>query len=1112
MMKYLELCVELRKSQMVREGLYQYRNICQQVNIGSLTGVIRSYLKLAEEKTEKARQESKQVVLNLEDLDCIQTPESVLLSAVSGENTHDRTDFLRLVPWVKFLWESYRLCLDILKNNSKVERLYHGVAQQAFKFCLKYNRKTEMRRLCDNLHTHLDQIPNLYNQSIAIHLDNPETHSMHLETRLVQLDHAISMELWLEAFKAMQDIHALFGSSKTPIHPKVMASYYKKMSTVFWKSEKPIFHACALHQHFHLSKEMRKNLTQVEIQRMSTRVLLATLAIPITPERTDIAFLLGMNDVIVEKQCKLATLLGLKSPPTRQSLINDMVQLDILQYVVPEVKELYNWLEVDFNPLKLSERVMKVLNWVRDQAEKESDLQQYIPHLESNTVLRVLQQVAQIYERINFSRLASLVPFVNAFQLEHCIVDAARHCGLQVRIDHASWSLSFGSQPNSLTIEDAPVGPFLQNQPNKIQNQLADMSESLTKAIQLIQPASILQEREEQKQLAIAAYLENSQKNRQQILASRQNIKERQESLNICQDKEEVREAEMQKERKAEQECRELEVKEREMARVVQHHEHIKKIAVHERLEQLKKTELGAKVFKNMCIEDLEKMDPGTILAKQVKHLEKEKKKHEQHLKLKEKEYDHFVRAKHLEEVPLIKKAYEEQLAKENERVEMEINHKSKLEHEYALKEKRRMSKMMEDKEIVLSKQIAAHSIIYEEKQRLYSERLVVERVKRLEDRKRQRREEKRKAYYRQKEEEANRIREEQLKQEREERERLEQKQREEKERERQENLRKLEEQEKKQRARQQEIQEQEQHREEERRALLKVKPKEPVEKEGGWRSEGTRCGFGNDRSPRRGFNDARRPKHGLDDARGPRHSFDDERGPSRGMDDWRSARRGADDDLGSRRGGNDDKDGRRGMDVWRGARREADDVRGPRRGGNDDRDGRRGMDNWRGARREADDVRGPRRGGNDDRDGRRDMGKGPHRGGDNTKPQKPLDRPDGLREQEKAREDHCRPPYGGPQGGGNGAEGKRSGERFKDQGPVRRAFVYREENAGRREGPDLHCRSRVNADRDVRRDEVDHRDRNKHHDVGHQNIPEKKAGRRHKNVKDEDGWTTVSR
>lgn len=61
------------------------------------------------------------------------------------------------------------------------------------------------------------------------------------------------------------------------------------------------------------------------MNRMSTRVLLATLSIPITPERTDIARLLDMDGIIMEKQRRLATLLGLQAPPTRGSLINDMV-------------------------------------------------------------------------------------------------------------------------------------------------------------------------------------------------------------------------------------------------------------------------------------------------------------------------------------------------------------------------------------------------------------------------------------------------------------------------------------------------------------------------------------------------------------------------------------------------------------------------------------------------------------------------------------------------------------------------------------------------------------------------------------------------------------------
>ncbi|XP_037321274.2 eukaryotic translation initiation factor 3 subunit A [Pungitius pungitius] len=1059
MLKYLELCVDLRKSHLAKEGLYQYKNICQQVNIKSLEDVVRAYLKLAEEKTETAKGESQQMVLDIEDLDNIQTPESVLLSAVSGEDTQDRTDRLLLTPWVKFLWESYRQCLDLLRNNSKVERLYHDIAQQAFKFCLQYTRKAEFRKLCDNLRMHLGQIQRHHNQSTAINLNNPESQSMHLETRLVQLDSAISMELWQEAFKAVEDIHGLFALSKKPPKPQLMANYYNKVSTVFWKSGNALFHACTLHRLYHLSREMRKNLTQDEMQRMSTRVLLATLSIPITPERTDIARLLDMDGIIVEKHRRLATLLGLQSPPTRQSLINDMVRFNLLQYVVPDIKELYNWLEVDFHPLKLSGRVTKVLNWVKDQADKESDLQQYVPHLQSNTILRLLQQVAQIYQSIEFTRLASLVPFVDPFHLERSIVDAARHCDLQVRIDHSSRTLSFGSDLNYSTKEDAPVGPFLQNMPSaQIRNQLTAMSASLAKAIQVIKPASILQEREEQNQLAIAAYQKNARKDHARILARRQTIeerKERLESLNIQREKEELeqREAELQKVRKAEEERLRQEAKEREKERIMQEHEQIKKKTVRERLEQIKKTELGAKAFKDIDIEDLEELDPDFIMAKQVEQLEKEKRELQERLKNQEKKIDYFERAKRLEEIPLIKKAYEEQRIKDMELWELQEEERisnMQVEREKALEHKKRMSRMMEDKESFLSTITAARSFIYEEKLSTFEERLVEERKKRMEERKKQRKEDRRNTFYRNKEEEAQRIHEEQLKKEREDRERVENEQREEEEREYQERLRKLEEQEKKQLARQLEIEERERRREEEKRTPNEEKTKDWADKEGekeegGWRKRTD----GGDSEWRRSVPDREWRQEGReDDKEGTEGSFrreglrrgGDDRGPRRGFDDDRVPRRGADDDRGPRRGLDEDR-----------PRRAFDDDRPFRRGFEDDRGTRRGMEDSRGSRRGADDDWGPRRGGDDERGGRRGMDDGPRRGADvdDGKAWKPLSRPatGGWREREKAREDSWGPPRN------NASEDKEEKDEEKPREDIRDRRPVREENTWRRPG-----------------------------------------------------------
>uniref|UniRef100_A0A8C3QMR8 Eukaryotic translation initiation factor 3 subunit A n=1 Tax=Cyanoderma ruficeps TaxID=181631 RepID=A0A8C3QMR8_9PASS len=1049
MLKYLELCVDLRKSHLAKEGLYQYKNICQQVNIKSLEDVVRAYLKLAEEKTEAAKEESQQMVLDIEDLDNIQTPESVLLSAVSGEDTQDRTDRLLLTPWVKFLWESYRQCLDLLRNNSRVERLYHDIAQQAFKFCLQYTRKAEFRKLCDNLRMHLGQIQRHHNQSTAINLNNPDSQSMHLETRLVQLDSAISMELWQEAFKAVEDIHGLFALSKKPPKPQLMANYYHKVSTVFWKSGNALFHASTLHRLYHLSREMRKNLTQEEMQRMSTRVLLATLSIPITPERTDIARLLDMDGIIVEKQRRLATLLGLQAPPTRASLINDMVRFNVVQYVVPEVKELYNWLEVDFHPLKLSARVSKVLNWVKDQAEKEPELQLYIPHLQNNTILRLLQQVAQIYQSIEFARLCTLVPFVDAFQLERCIVDAARHCDLQVRLDHTTRTLSFGSDLNYCTREDAPLGPQLQSMPSEqIRNQLTAMSSALAKALAVIKPPHLMQEKEEQHQLAVTAFLKNSRKEHQRILARRQTIeerKERLESLNIQREKEELeqREAELQKVRKAEEERLRQEAKEREKERILQEHEQIKKKTVRERLEQIKKTELGAKAFKDIDIEDLEELDPDFIMAKQVEQLEKEKKELQERLKNQEKKIDYFERAKRLEEIPLIKTAYEEQRVHDMELWEQQEEERIttlQLEREKALEHKSRLSRMLEDRDLFEARLKASRRTVYEDKLKQFQERLAEERRNRLEERKKQRKEERRITYYREKEEEEQRLREEQL-------------------------LKGVIEnvtiasfaslslsilvnymlkisvlkyskrmffisfgmQESRWGDRESESSwrrggepESEWRRAPVERDWRRGDPRDderpfrrgddlprrgddlprrgdedrPPRREGE-EDRPPRRGLDEDRPPRRGLDDDRGSWRAADDDRGPRRGLDDDRPPRRALDDDRPPRRALDDDRPPRRALDDDRPPRRGLDDDRGSWRAADDDRGPRRGLDDDRPPRRaldedrpprrGLDDDRGSWRAADDDRGPRRGMDDDRGPRRglDDDRGPRRDDD---------------------------------------------------------------------------------------------------------------------------------
>lgn len=179
-------------------------------------------------------------------------------------------------------------------------------------------------------------------------------------------------------------------SKKSPV-PKTMANYYQKLAMVFWKAGNYLFHAAALFKLFQLSKEMKKNITQEELQRMACRVLIATLGIPLPSAHPEFDRFIETDKSPLEKAQRLAVLLGLFQPPTRASLLKDLVRVNVVNLASPQLQELYNWLEVDFHPLLLCQRVHEVIKSL--EADDNSALQQYIPALQDVTLVRLVRQV-----------------------------------------------------------------------------------------------------------------------------------------------------------------------------------------------------------------------------------------------------------------------------------------------------------------------------------------------------------------------------------------------------------------------------------------------------------------------------------------------------------------------------------------------------------------------------------------------------------------------------------------------------------------------------------------------------------------------------------------------
>jgi hypothetical protein len=160
MMHYLDLCLQQRKSREAKDGLHQYRNLAQSQAPGSLEKVILYLINKAEAACTEAKAyvDAEQLVETAEEEDFGASPQAILLSTMSTDPSKSQRDAALLMPSLKFLWETYRAVLDILRSNSKLEHVYHQAAQGALRFCRVYHRRMEFRHLCDMLRMHLGNL------------------------------------------------------------------------------------------------------------------------------------------------------------------------------------------------------------------------------------------------------------------------------------------------------------------------------------------------------------------------------------------------------------------------------------------------------------------------------------------------------------------------------------------------------------------------------------------------------------------------------------------------------------------------------------------------------------------------------------------------------------------------------------------------------------------------------------------------------------------------------------------------------------------------------------------------------------------------------------------
>ena len=500
----------------------QYRMSCQAVNIGSLEDVIKHFLTLAQDKAVEAQSVvdaqkgdlggDLQAIANLEDAD---TAESIMLAAVgAAEDDEVRKQREGATPWIKFLWETYRTVLDILKNNAKLEVLYQDVAKRGFAFCKQYNRAKEFNRICDTLRTHLANLhrnqDRQQNRTIQIsNLTNAPTVELFLDTRFEQLAVAMDLDMWQEAYRSVEDIHGLMSLSKKAPKPAMLAAYFRALTRIFFVSGAYLFHAFAWQKLYILTKNQKKDVSGEELKNMASCVLLAALCIPLNDTGSSI----GGNDVDRDKELRMSALLGFAQRPTREGLIADLSSKSIVKEARSELKGLYSIMEKEFLPLQMMKTLKPVTDFLESSDGGEESLAQYVSPLRKVAVTGMLMQLSKVYKVMKIGALAKLTAPLSLEEVEMLIVDGMKNQLLSIRIDH---------QQKCLNFDERSVGAA------SIKDMLNGLSTSMHASVQLISPEKAGGNKQERSDV-YAEILRNVPHEQKRVLSRKKLIEDRKE-------------------------------------------------------------------------------------------------------------------------------------------------------------------------------------------------------------------------------------------------------------------------------------------------------------------------------------------------------------------------------------------------------------------------------------------------------------------------------------------------------------------------------------------------------------------------------------------------------
>jgi translation initiation factor 3 subunit A len=473
-----------------------------------------------------------------------------------------------------------------------------------------------------------------------------------------------------------------------------MAAYYEKLTTLFWVSENYLFHAFAWYKYYTLCKEYNRGMSDKMKSMQASAVLLAALCIPSTNsggvDQHGISSTME-DDIVKQKMARMATLLGFHTRnPTREALLIEIRSKNIISQVPQYLRDLYYLLEDNSDPLVMVEKAHPLLEDLKkemgsttttDSEEDNEDVEdttlaRYVKPLTSVLLLKLLVNLASAYHTVSTDHLKKLTAGLDmSFEhVEKAIVLFTQSKTLSVRIDHRAGCLRFG---------DAQL------ESDVMRSQLTVLSKQLEAVCHILTPPD--QSKTLERRATVYQEVRSNLVSEHEGILERKNfIEKRKETTERAAQGKVVEEARVKAEKEAARKAEEASrvVREQRLREIEKQRDIQKELDNQEKKRFLVAMGKTADEIKG---EDLTKIDTTVLQKEHQDKINKKREEGERKTKDAAKKLDYLVRAIRIEELPLIKKKYEEKTQNDRERYEaesLETAKKAKQQWEADVKDK----------------------------------------------------------------------------------------------------------------------------------------------------------------------------------------------------------------------------------------------------------------------------------------------------------------------------------------------------------------------------------------------------------------------------------------